>query len=109
MLWSYPAAAAAERNELGATVESVVAFARRLNPTVAAASLDFDAAVHKIGTMGVVADPTLILEHGTSTGRASVSAASVSIRRSSFGENTAWNATSPRSTRMPRNSRGARP
>jgi cobalt-zinc-cadmium efflux system outer membrane protein len=61
LLWSYPAAAA-ERNELGATVESVVAFARRLNPTVAAASLDFDAAVHRIGTMGVVADPTLILE-----------------------------------------------
>ena len=61
LLWSYPAAAA-ERNELGATVEGVVAFARRLNPTVAAASLDFDAAVHRIGTMGVVADPTLILE-----------------------------------------------
>src|SRR6266481_4907175 len=47
---------------LGATVESVVAFARRLNPTVAAASLDFDAAIHKIGTAGVLADPTLVLE-----------------------------------------------
>ena len=46
----------------GATVESVVAYAKRLNPTVAAASLDFDAAVHKIGTAGVLADPTLILE-----------------------------------------------
>ncbi len=46
----------------GATVESVVAVARRLNPTVAAAALDFDAAVHKIGTAGVLADPTLILE-----------------------------------------------
>src|SRR5207302_2364418 len=46
----------------GATVESVVAIAKRLNPTVAAASLDFDAAVHKIGTAGVLADPTLILE-----------------------------------------------
>ena len=43
-------------------MESVVAIARRLNPTVAAASLDFDAAVHKIGTAGVLADPTLILE-----------------------------------------------
>jgi hypothetical protein len=46
----------------GATVESVVAVARRLNPTVAAASLDFDAAVHKIGTAGVLADPALVLE-----------------------------------------------
>jgi cobalt-zinc-cadmium efflux system outer membrane protein len=42
-------------------VESVVAIAKRLNPTVAAAALDFDAAVHKIGTAGVLADPTLIL------------------------------------------------
>ncbi|WP_244499866.1 TolC family protein [Tardiphaga robiniae] len=46
----------------GATVESVVAIAKRLNPTVAAASLDFDAAVRKVGTAGVMADPTLILE-----------------------------------------------
>ncbi len=46
----------------GATVESVVAIAKRLNPAVAAASLDFDAAVHKIGTAGILADPTLILE-----------------------------------------------
>lgn len=46
----------------GATVESVVAIAKRLNPTVAAAALEFDAAVHKIGTAGVLADPTLILE-----------------------------------------------
>lgn len=61
LLWSSPAAAAG-RNELGATVESVVSFARRLNPTVAAASLDFDAATHRIGTAGVMADPTLILE-----------------------------------------------
>ncbi len=61
LLWSSPVLAA-DRNELGATVESVVAFARRLNPTVAAASLDFDAATHKIGTTGVMADPTLILE-----------------------------------------------
>jgi outer membrane protein TolC len=46
----------------GATAESVVAIAKRLNPTVAAAALDFDAAIHKIGTAGVLADPTLILE-----------------------------------------------
>lgn len=43
-------------------MESVVAVAKRLNPTVAAAALEFDAAVHKIGTAGVLADPTLILE-----------------------------------------------
>jgi outer membrane protein, heavy metal efflux system len=60
-LWLSPAAAG-DQPLPGATVESVVAVARRLNPTVAAASLDFDAAVHKIGTAGVLADPTLILE-----------------------------------------------
>ncbi|HEX9588445.1 MAG TPA: TolC family protein [Bradyrhizobium sp.] len=60
-LWLSPAAAG-DQTLLGATVESVVAIAKRLNPTVAAASLDFDAAVHKIGTAGVLADPTLILE-----------------------------------------------
>ena len=61
LLWLSPAVAA-EQNLPGATVESVVAYAKRLNPTVAAAALDFDAAVHKIGTAGVLADPTLILE-----------------------------------------------
>ena len=60
-LWLSPAAAG-DQTVPGATVESVVAIAKRLNPTVAAASLDFDAAVHKIGTAGVLADPTLILE-----------------------------------------------
>jgi len=60
-LWLSPAEAA-EQALPGATVESVVAIAKRLNPTVAAASLDFDAAVHKIGTAGVLADPALILE-----------------------------------------------
>ncbi len=61
ILWLSPAAAG-EQAMPGATVESVVAIAKRLNPTVAAASLEFDAAVHKIGTAGVLADPTLILE-----------------------------------------------
>ena len=61
LLWWSPAAAG-DQPLPGATVESVVAVARRLNPTVAAAALDFDAAVHKIGTAGVLADPTLILE-----------------------------------------------
>ena len=55
-------AAAGDQTTPGATVESVVAVAKRLNPTVAAASLDFDAAIHKIGTAGVLADPALILE-----------------------------------------------
>src|SRR6266516_7434553 len=61
MLWLSPANEA-EQTLPGATAESVVAVARRLNPTVAAAALDFDAAVHKIGTAGVLADPTLVLE-----------------------------------------------
>ena len=53
---------AAEQPLPGATAESVVAVAKRLNPTVAAAALEFDAAVHKIGTAGVLADPALVLE-----------------------------------------------
>ena len=61
VLWLSPALAG-DQTTPGATVESVVAIAKRLNPTVAAASLEFDAAVHKIGTAGVLADPTLILE-----------------------------------------------
>ena len=60
-LWLSPAAAG-DQAIPGATVESVIEIAKRLNPTVAAAALDFDAAVQKIGTAGVLADPTLILE-----------------------------------------------
>lgn len=60
MLWWAPVDAAEPLP--GATAESVAALARRANPTVAAAALDFDAAVHKIGTAGVLADPTLVLE-----------------------------------------------
>ncbi|MBA2397595.1 MAG: TolC family protein [Bradyrhizobium sp.] len=61
LLW-LPPAGAVEQNLPGATVENVIVLAKRLNPTIAAAALDFDAAVHKIGTAGVLADPTLILE-----------------------------------------------
>jgi len=61
LLW-LSSAHAAEQNLPGATVESVVALARRANPTIAAAALEFDAAIHKIGTAGVLSDPTLILE-----------------------------------------------
>jgi len=60
LLWLSPAKAS--DTTPGATVESVVAYAKRLNPTVAAAALDFDAAVHKVGTAGVLADPSLVLE-----------------------------------------------
>ena len=61
LLWLSPAAAG-DQTLPGATVESVVAIAKRLNPTVAAASLDFDAAVHKIGTAGVLADAVDLLK-----------------------------------------------
>src|SRR5216684_2433623 len=61
VLWLSPAATG-DQTMPGATVESVVAIAKRLNPTVAAAALDFDAAVHMVGTAGVLADPTLVLE-----------------------------------------------
>jgi cobalt-zinc-cadmium efflux system outer membrane protein len=60
LLWVSPTMAA-EQSLPGATAESVVAVAKRLNPTVAAAALDFDAAFHRIGTAGVLADPTLTL------------------------------------------------
>jgi outer membrane protein TolC len=61
LLWLSPAAAG-DQPLPGATVESVVAIAKRLNPTVAAASLDFSAALHMVGAAGVLADPTLVLE-----------------------------------------------
>lgn len=62
MLFSVNAGSAAEQSLPGATVESVIALARRLNPAVAAAALDFDAAVHKISTAGVLDDPTLLVQ-----------------------------------------------
>ena len=77
MLWLSPVAAS-DQTMPGVTVESVAAIAKRLNPTVAAAALDFDAAVHKIGTAGVLADPTLILAAGD------VNSLGVGQRRFSF-------------------------
>ena len=62
MLFWVKTGSAAEQSLPGATVESVVTLARAINPTVAAVTLDFDAAVHKIGAAGVLADPTMILE-----------------------------------------------
>jgi hypothetical protein len=61
MLWLSPAMAG-DQTLPGATVESVVAIAKRLNLTFGAPALDFDAAVHKLGTAGVLADPSLVLE-----------------------------------------------
>lgn len=60
---------AKERQLPGATVESVVALARRLSPELAAAALDAEAAVHKIGAAGVLADPTLTLQAWDVNGR----------------------------------------
>jgi cobalt-zinc-cadmium efflux system outer membrane protein len=60
-LWLSPAVAA-EQALPGATAESVVAIAKRLNPTVAAASLDFSAALNMVGAAGVLDDPKLVLE-----------------------------------------------
>src|SRR3979411_1335569 len=60
LLW-VSSTTAAEQSLPGATVESVVAIAKRVNPTVAAASLDFDAAVHKIGKAGGVGEPAPVL------------------------------------------------
>jgi outer membrane protein TolC len=56
LLWLSPAEAA-DRSLPGATVESVVAIAENLNPTVAAASLDPSAALNMVGAAGVLADP----------------------------------------------------
>lgn len=53
----------------GATAESVVALARRLSPELAAAVLDAEAAVHRIGTAGVLADPTFEFEAWDVNGR----------------------------------------
>ncbi len=61
LLWLSPAEAG-DWSLPGATVESVVAIAENLNPTVAAASLDFSAALHMVGVAGVLDDPKLVLE-----------------------------------------------
>jgi outer membrane protein, heavy metal efflux system len=61
LLWLSPAEAG-DRSLPGATAESVVAIAENLNPTVAAASLDFSAALHLVGAAGVLDDPELVLE-----------------------------------------------
>ncbi|WP_281929013.1 TolC family protein [Methylocystis iwaonis] len=52
----------AERSPPGATAESVVALARRLSPELAAAVLDADAALQRVGAAGVQPDPTITLQ-----------------------------------------------
>jgi cobalt-zinc-cadmium efflux system outer membrane protein len=61
LLWLSPAEAS-DQTMPGATAESVVEIAKRLNPTVAAASLDFSAALNMVGAAGVLDDPKLVLE-----------------------------------------------
>jgi cobalt-zinc-cadmium efflux system outer membrane protein len=61
LLWLSPAEAS-DQTIPGATAESVVEIAKRLNPTVAAASLDFSAALNMVGAAGVLDDPKLVLE-----------------------------------------------
>ena len=59
-----------ERRQLpGASVESVVALAKQLSPELAAAVLDADAAAHRVGAAGVLADPTVTLQAWDVNGR----------------------------------------
>jgi outer membrane protein TolC len=68
VLWSSPLAAK-ERQLPGASVESVVTLARQLSPELAAAGLDAEAAAHKVGAAGALADPTVNLEAWDVNGR----------------------------------------
>jgi cobalt-zinc-cadmium efflux system outer membrane protein len=61
LLWSSQLVAKALQLP-GATVESVVALALQLSPDLAAAGLDAEAAAHKVGAAGALADPTVSLE-----------------------------------------------
>ena len=61
--------AATERNLPGASVESVVALAKQRSPELAAAALDADAAAHRVGAAGVLADPTVTLQAWDVNGR----------------------------------------
>lgn len=46
----------------GATVESVIALARRLSPELAAAAFEAEASRHAVGAAGALADPTVTFE-----------------------------------------------
>lgn len=57
-----PAMPAERTGALGASVESVVALARRLSPELAASLLDADSAAQRVGAAGVQPDPTVTLQ-----------------------------------------------
>lgn len=57
-----PSVSAAERSQPGATVESVVALAKRLSPELRASVLEADAASQRVGAAGVQPDPTVTLQ-----------------------------------------------
>jgi cobalt-zinc-cadmium efflux system outer membrane protein len=59
---SVAAVSAAERSQPGATVESVVALAKRLGPELRGAVLEADAASQRVGAAGVQPDPTVTLQ-----------------------------------------------
>jgi cobalt-zinc-cadmium efflux system outer membrane protein len=59
---SVAAVSAAERSQPGATVESVVALAKRLSPELRGAVLEADAASQRVGAAGVQPDPTVTLQ-----------------------------------------------
>jgi outer membrane protein TolC len=61
-LAAVPAAGAARPPAPGSSVESVVGFARRLSPELAASILDADAAAHRVGAAGVQPDPTVTVQ-----------------------------------------------
>ncbi len=57
-----PPASASEQGVPGATVESVIALARRLSPELVAAAFDADASRHAVGAARALADPTVTFE-----------------------------------------------
>lgn len=59
---SFTGVSSAERSQPGATVESVVAFARRLSPDLRASVLEADAALQRVGAAGAQPDPTVTLQ-----------------------------------------------
>lgn len=61
-LIAFPGSAAERGAAPGASVESVVALARRLSPELAASVLDADAAAQRVGAAGVQPDPTVTLQ-----------------------------------------------
>lgn len=76
-----PPAIAAERARPGASVESVVALAKRLSPELMAAALDAEASRHAIGAAGVLADPTVTFEAMDINGRQGIGQRRIGIEQ----------------------------